>query len=161
MFKTKRLQINIFTEDDILPLYQYRSKPEVSEFQSWNRYTIKNARNRIQYCIKHPFTKLSKNYQLAIRKLDGTLIGDIYLEPVTLKNITIGYTLDSAYWKQGYGSEVLEGLLKWLKEEHEYTVITCHVYNDNISSLRLLEKYGFEEYQRSKFLGDISFKKKL
>ncbi len=161
MFTTDRLIIDAFKEKDIEAFYLYRRKEDVSEFQSWDDYTMENAKHRIEYCIKHPFTKLSKNCQLAIRLKNGTLIGDVYLEPTTFSSITIGYTINSTYWNNGYGYEFLGSLLEWLKVQYKYRVVHCHVYVENVRSIQLLKKYNFIEYRRSMYLGDISFKKNL
>ena len=160
MFETKRLIINQLEMDDVEVFAKYRNKAIVAKYQSWNNYSVEEAKKRIQTCKKNKFSLFSRNYQLAIRLPDGKLIGDLYLEPKITKKIAIGYTLDDQYWNQGYGVEVVQGLLEWLTNQ-QFQVVFAHVYPENIRSRKLLEKLGFTQINTSKLYGDITYKKVL
>ncbi|WP_249029371.1 GNAT family N-acetyltransferase [Tannockella kyphosi] len=147
MIKTERLIINQLHQNDAKAFSSYRNKPEVYQYQTWSNYSIFRAKIRINQCNNQVFHKDIFNYQLAIRLLDNTLIGDFYLEPIDEKSIVLGYTLDNVYWNQGYASEALQAMLHWLKEVHHYFRIECHVYMDNVRSIGLLKKNGFHLYK--------------
>ena len=93
-----------------------------------------------------------------VLKENNYLIGDYFLEVIETSSITIGYTFDSDYWHQGYATESLRVLLDVLKNDYNFKSVFAHVYNDNYRSIRLLEKLGFSQYERSLLMGDIGFR---
>ena len=67
ILETERLYLRTLENYDAMHLSYYRSKEEVKEFQSWDSFTIEDARKRIKEC-KH-IKKLNlvySNYHLAI-----------------------------------------------------------------------------------------------
>lgn len=50
IFETERLTIRTLDENDIDRLVEYRSKKTVSQYQSWNRYTKRDAVKLIKKC---------------------------------------------------------------------------------------------------------------
>lgn len=161
-FETQRLLIRELKIPDAKRLSEYRDKKEVAFYQSWWRYPYNRALKRVEYCIDHPFDGTRGSYQLGVvLKENGVLIGDYFLEVIEPNSITIGYTFDSDYWHYGYASESLKAILQLLKEKYQFKIVFAHVYDDNFRSIRLLESNGFEQYEKSKIMGDIGFKLKL
>lgn len=161
-FETQRLLIRELKIPDAKRLSEYRDKKEVAFYQSWWRYPYNRALKRVEYCVDHPFDGTRGNYQLGVvLKENGVLIGDYFLEVIEPNSITIGYTFDSDYWHHGYASESMRAILQLLKEKYKFKFVFAHVYDDNFRSIRLLENSGFEQYEKSKIMGDIGFKLKL
>lgn len=161
-FETQRLLIRELKILDAKRLSEYRDKKEVAFYQSWWRYPYNRALKRVEYCIDHPFDGTRGSYQLGVvLKENGVLIGDYFLEVIEPNSITIGYTFDSDYWHYGYATESMKAILQLLKEKYQFKIVFAHVYDDNFRSIRLLESNGFEQYEKSKIMGDIGFKLKL
>ena len=81
MIEADRIKIQAISLQDIARFSEYRDKEEVAEYQSWDEYPIEKAKQRITYCIKHPFHGKRGNYQLGIYlKDENYLIGDIFIE---------------------------------------------------------------------------------
>lgn len=162
ILETQRLLIRELELDDAKRLSEYRDKKEVAFYQSWWRYPYQKALKRVEYCVKHPFDGTRGNYQLGVvLKENNLLIGDYFLEVIEPKAVTIGYTFDSDYWHHGYATESIKALLKLLKNKYNFKYVLAHVYDDNFRSIRLLESIGFEQYEKSKIMGDIGFKLEL
>lgn len=157
--ETKRLLIRELKASDAYRFSEYRDKQDVAFYQSWWRYPYKKAVKRIEYCLEHPFDGTRGNYQLGVvLKESNILIGDIFLETWESNSITIGYTFDSTYWRNGYASEAIIKMLEILKEQYHFSIVLAYVYDDNIRSINLLKKLGFEQFEASKIMGDIGFK---
>ena len=62
----------------------------------------------------------------------------------------IGYCIHKDYWKCGYGSEVIEAILAWLRERDVHKV-TAEVAKENSASCALLRKYGFKAEKETTF----------
>lgn len=62
----------------------------------------------------------------------------------------IGYCVHKAYWRQGYGSEIVLLLLDWIKSIGG-KVVTAEAAKDNRASCEMLKKLGFEVIRESSF----------
>lgn len=148
--ETNRLQLREFNIQDVNRFSQYRNKPEVAKYQTWSTYSKFKALRRIRYCLKHPFSGLPGNYQIAVcLKENNYLIGDIFLAVDSPHSILLGYTFDSDYWHRGYAYEALKSLLEYLKEL-KFIIVYCEVCPENLPSIRLLEKLGLEARESSR-----------
>lgn len=58
--------------------------------------------------------------------------------------IELGYVITPAFQRQGYASEVCLAILKYAKEELEIHSVNAFVHPENIASIRLAEKIGFQ-----------------
>ena len=143
--ETERLIIKPLTLDDARRFSEYRDKEEVAMYQSWDEYPLNKAINRIEYCQKH----------------NNQLIGDIFIEIDGHTTFTLGYTLDSVYWSKGYASEALKSVFKAMHETYSFKICLCHVYEDNIKSIKLLERNGFDKIHKSWFYQDVLYRKML
>lgn len=145
LFETERLYIRKFVVEDAKRLSEYRNKREVSRYQTWHIYTYIDAIRRIRYCNKHPILQKGVNTQYAIvLKESNYIIGDIFIEIRNNSTAVIGYTLDNLYWHKGYAYEAIKSFLKYLKQEG-YSKVYAYVYNENMASIRLLEKLEFNK----------------
>lgn len=62
----------------------------------------------------------------------------------------IGYCVHKAYWRKGYGSEIVSVLLNWIKSIGG-TRVTAEAAKENKASCTLLEKLGFEIVKEGNF----------
>lgn len=62
----------------------------------------------------------------------------------------IGYAIAETCWNRGYGSEAVELLLHWIREQGGKTV-TCQVAVDNTASNALVRKMGFSVDRETRF----------
>lgn len=79
---------------------------------------------------------------LAIDNGDG-LVGGIGLASWR-ENPTIGYWLGKPYWAQGLMSEAVEAMLAFAFEELDAAEVYASVFDHNLASLRLQERFGFK-----------------
>lgn len=157
-FETDRLIIRELREEDASRFSTYRDKKEVSEYQSWNHFTLKDAIKRIKYISKHPFkVRIGSNTQLAVCLKDGTMIGDLFIEVLSKNTISIGYTLDSVYWHQGYGREMVKALLSYMGHTYGFTRAMAYIYKENDRSRDLLLDLGFHKFDESFYYHDEGY----
>lgn len=159
MFETERLTIRYLQAEDINEMIAYRNKKEVAQYQSWRHYSRFEAKNRVRYIRRHPFKGQPRdNTQLSIRlKEDGTMIGDLHVEAISDHTSTIGYTLDSAYWHQGYGREAVSGLLGYLRDHYPQDKVVAYIYPENDKSRQLLLDLGFKKFDENYFYHDEGY----
>ncbi len=85
-------------------------------------------------------------FNLAIRLKDGPVIGYMGLWAINAEEKwgEIGFLLGKEYWNKGYTKEALSAVLPILEARGDCNEIRAFVHQDNIYSLRLLARFGFE-----------------
>ena len=61
----------------------------------------------------------------------------------TYYDLRFGYLLSEEVWCNGLGTELVEGLINWCQAEGDIKSISGGIDNDNIGSIKVLEKTGF------------------
>jgi [ribosomal protein S5]-alanine N-acetyltransferase len=142
IFKSSRLYVRYFKVSDLETIYKYRNDIRCSKYQTWADTTLDELKAFI-YELRNK--KIGKDWiQLAIiRSEDDLHIGDIYLN-FDESSISIGYTIDADFHRQGYGYEILVELLKYLKDNFKQKSILAKVFIPNIASINLLHKLKFK-----------------
>jgi RimJ/RimL family protein N-acetyltransferase len=142
IFKSNRLYVRYFKVSDLETIYKYRNDIRCSKYQTWADTSLEELKAFI-YELRNK--KIGKDWiQLAIiRSEDDLHIGDIYLN-FDESSISIGYTVDADFHRQGYGYEILVQLLKYLKDNFKQKSILAKVFIPNIASINLLHKLKFK-----------------
>lgn len=137
--ETCRLVISDLKKEDAFRIYEYRSKKEVEQYQSFKNYTLQEAKQTV--LMDSPKNRAGE-YQLGIY-LNDLLIGDLYINIDDYKNTFIGYTLDSDYWRYGYGVEAVSSLIKFLYNAFKIGNFYAYIDSNNLASIKLVSKIGF------------------
>jgi RimJ/RimL family protein N-acetyltransferase len=146
---TPRLVIRRFVPADAPAFSRYRSIPEVARFQSWSApYPLEQAQAFVGWLAdEHPDAP-GEWFQLAIAPRDRPtlLIGDCGFrargnEPAIAD---IGFTLDPAVQGNGYATEAIGEVLRYLFEDRGKHKVAADCDTRNERSWRLLERLGFE-----------------
>jgi RimJ/RimL family protein N-acetyltransferase len=142
IFKSNRLYVRYFKVSDLETIYKYRNDIRCSKYQTWADTSLDELKAFI-YELRNK--KIGKDWiQLAIiRSEDDLHLGDIYLN-FDESSISIGYTIDADFHRQGYGYEILVELLKYLKANFKQKSILAKVFIPNIASINLLHKLKFK-----------------
>jgi [ribosomal protein S5]-alanine N-acetyltransferase len=142
IFKSNRLYVRYFKPSDLETIYKYRNDIRCSKYQTWADTSLNELKAFI-YELRNK--KIGKDWiQLAIiRSEDDLHLGDIYLN-FDESSISIGYTIDADFHRQGYGYEILFELLKYLKDNFKQKSILAKVFIPNIASINLLHKLKFK-----------------
>ena len=88
----------------------------------------------------------SESHLLVIQSRDSaTTMGCVFLHEGDNKTIHLGYFLGQSYWRKGYATEVLKGLVGWCKTSTAVNQLVGGVEADNVASANLLQQIGFEK----------------
>ena len=82
-----------------------------------------------------------------ILKDGNTMVGDICIvgEPNERGEIEIGYGTYNEHWGQGYMTEAVGGILRWVATQPEVLWVYASTEPTNTASFRILQKNGFEK----------------
>lgn len=127
-------------------LAAYRSDPVVSRYQSWETpYSLEKALRFIAGLQAIEPGTPGEWYQVAIEtKDDHLLIGDcaFCLLSEDSRQAEIGFSLAQQYQGQGYGTEAVSRLLRYLFQDLWVHRVRAYCLVDNQASARLLERVG-------------------
>jgi RimJ/RimL family protein N-acetyltransferase len=156
---TERLALRELAASDAPRIFEYRSRPEVSRFQTWGTQAV----DEIQFYLRG----LSATepgmpgawYQIGITlRSSGELIGDcgFYVLATEPRQAEVGIALDPAYQSQGYGTEALRALLDYLLVKLGKHRVFGSVDPQNVRSIQLMERVGMR--QEAHFIKSLWFR---
>ncbi|MHB1150745.1 MAG: GNAT family N-acetyltransferase [Eubacteriales bacterium] len=143
---TDRLLIRKLEIADNNDFFNYRSLPEIYEFQSFKPKDIIESASF--FCGIPELPNIQNTwFQLAVCiKESKRLIGDIgihFLEDDA--QTEIGYTIAPDFQGQGYAAEALKAVIGYLFNDLNKHRIIASVDPDNIKSIKLLVKLGMRK----------------
>jgi RimJ/RimL family protein N-acetyltransferase len=134
---TPRLLLRRATADDTAHMHRIFTDPEAMKYWSTLPHTdLAQTEKWMASMIEAP-VELSDDY---IVTLDNDVIGKLGCWRLP----EIGFLLDPALWGRGYASEALSAFIDHRRAKGSEE-LTADVDPRNRSSIRLLEKAGFEE----------------
>lgn len=88
---------------------------------------------------------------IVIEKNIKTIVGGICFhgEPDEKGEVEIGYGTDEEFRNKGYMTETISGFVQWVKNNKKVKIIKAETDNENISSVRVLEKNDFKIFQHN------------
>ena len=140
--KTDRLYLRHITFKDELKLFKIYSDKDVMKFRGSAAFeNLEDDRKMIQNTIDQ--INLKSEFRFAIIESDtNNLIGTFLYKVIETEKCEVGYSLGKDYWKLGYGFEILNSMLDYLKNLG-YENIIATTKKENIASVKLLTKTGF------------------
>ena len=137
---TPRLLLRRFRPDDAADLYAYLSDPRVYRFEPGEPLNREQASRRAAEMAASP------HFWAVELRSASKVIGQIYLkqiEPAERLTCELGYILNPAYQRQGYGAEAAAALVRQALTAGGMHRIVAHCNPENTASWKLLEKIGF------------------
>lgn len=111
---------------------------------------IKYVFSRAHYeATSHPEDILWYTSWEVILKTENVIIGGVCFKgpPDDDDEVEIGYEIVTDYQNKGYATEASEALIKWAKaSKHIKSIVAC-VEPDNLPSVKVLRKLGFNFFE--------------
>lgn len=141
---TKRTSLSLIRESDLELIHVLLSYPEVDRYN-----TLGIPKDLAETtAIMQPSIRANESgqaYTFAVRlKSDNTFIGIVGVVPGKPKyqSAEVYYKYAPVYWGNGYGVEVLNGLIDFCFNELKLRRVEAGCAVDNIGSIKVLEKVG-------------------
>jgi RimJ/RimL family protein N-acetyltransferase len=146
-FETERLIARRFGPRDLEPFVAMRADPEIARYQNWEAFTKTQGREFLAWLA--PRSPGDEGwFQFALEERAGAcFIGDCGLKIAEADNrlAQIGYTVARQYWRRGYASEAVRGLIGYAMAAFPIHRISASVDPLNEASVRVLEKAGLRK----------------
>ena len=147
---TERLRLRRSVADDAEEISAYRSDPEVSRYQGWERTDPDGVRAEIQEMAARTPGEAGWVQFSVLERESGRLVGDVGLSPAEGEPgvIKIGYTISPRFQGHGYATEAVDALVDLAFERLGAEVVRAHASGDNTRSHRVAEKVGMPLVER-------------
>lgn len=87
---------------------------------------------------------------LMIDKKSQSIVGSFCFHGEPENGIAeIGYGVNEEFRNQGYMSEALIGLKKWMSTQSNISSVVAETDNNNVASIKTLQKAGFTKFERN------------
>ena len=147
---TERLRLRRSVADDAEEISAYRSDPEVSRYQGWERTDPDGVRAEIQEMAARTPGEAGWVQFSVLERESGRLVGDVGLSPAEGEPgvIKIGYTISPRFQGHGYATEAVDALVDLAFERLGAEVVRAHASGDNTRSHRVADKVGMRLVER-------------
>ena len=150
---TERLTLRPWKLTDVEDLYEYASVDGVGQMAGWTPHQSMSESLEI---LKR-FIDGKKTFALEYK---GKVIGSLGIEKYNEADFPeynyklgreIGYVLSKDYWGQGFMPEAVRAVCMYLFDNLHLDFIVCGHFIDNVQSMRVQEKCGFEHRKIVKY----------
>lgn len=146
LYETERLIVRQWENKDYLDLYEYASDKNVTKFLSWPTYeSLDEAISRIDF-INQQYTEniVTVDYCIELKETNK-VIGSIGIVGYKEKNegeVEIGYLLNPKFQGQGFMTECLVGMFKYIKQNKIAKRIVLKHDVENAKSGNVMKRAG-------------------
>ena len=143
--ETERLVLRRHTLDDAGAVFSnWASDPEVTRYLKWSLHESLNVSR--EWCMLRVASHANDDdYNwLIVLKSSGEPIGSIGVVNLDekIESATVGYCIGKAWWSQGYASEALTSVVKFLFEEVGLNRVEARYDPRNVNSGKVMAKAG-------------------
>jgi len=151
MIETERLIILPLSYDQLKKYIRCDNSLEIElNLQKRTRSISHELKEALEQTILPNVADKSKNYLYstlwtAILKAENIMVGDlcIFGEPNSDGQVQIGYGTYEEFQNRGVMTEIVKGIIVWLKSQSNIKAILASTDKTNIASYKVLEKNGF------------------
>ncbi len=145
IIETERLRLREFVEDDVAAYYAMCSDPAVTRY---THHTLASMDEALESMRSRPiadYRKYGYGRWACVLKENDQVIGFAGLKFLEdIREVDLGYRLLPPYWGRGLATEASRPIIDHGFDRLELKEIIGMVVPENVASVRVLQKLGFE-----------------
>ncbi len=147
VLETDRLHLVEVNKEHAQGLFDNFSNPAVVQYYGMDPMTELVQAEKLVERFKNSFLTGHSMRWAIIRKEDNRFVGTIGLNNLSkgIKRAEIGFEMHPDFWRTGITSEALKAVLHYSFTEMGLHRMGAVTFMDNVASIKLLEKHGFEQ----------------
>jgi len=156
---TERLALRQLVANDAQEIFEYRSRPEVSRYQSWGVESRAEIQAQIEsLAVTEPGMPGSWHQIGIVLQFSGELIGDcgFHVLETEPRQAELGISLAPKYQYHGYATEALRALIDYLFVDLSKHRVFGSVDPRNLRSIKLMQRVGMRN--EAHFVRSLWFK---
>ena len=143
--RTERCIIREMTEEDLDAVYQVYAAPSITRYMEG---LYEDREKELEYTrsyIQHAYTFWGYGTWIIERKRDHKIIGRVGFNLRDgYEEVELGFVIMEEEQKKGYALECCEAVMKIGKEEYQFEAVQALVKEENVNSIKLCNKLGFQ-----------------
>ena len=151
MVETKRLTLKPLTYEQLIKYIKCDNSLETElNLNETSRTISLELKEAFEQTILPNVADTTKNYLFstlwtAISKIDNKMVGDLCItgEPNSDGEIEIGYGTYDEFQNKGFMTEIVSGIIGWIKTQPKVKSVIAWTEKTNIASFKVLEKNMF------------------
>lgn len=152
--ETERLRLRVFTPEDLDPMCEITSDPEVMRYIGHGRPLSREETEANLKSIVSAFRRRGFGRWALERKDDGALVGYCGLsQGYEQVGVELAYLLARGAWGSGIATEAGRACLRYGFERLKVESIAGLTMHDNRRSRRVLERVGMKYLRAARFYG--------
>ena len=146
LFKTDRLIISkLETEQDFIDLFIIYKNKQNFNFLGTNNFNWTLNNMKLKLLLYRKLYNINLGIYIARLQENNATVAEVsffnsFDNPYTPE---IGYIIEEKYWNQKFGSELVDGMIKYLKTL-PIEIIYSRINKDNIASYKICKNLGFD-----------------
>jgi RimJ/RimL family protein N-acetyltransferase len=157
--ETKRLRLRGHTLDDFPQMRDLWADAAVVQHMGGKPQTVEECWARLLRYVGH-WPLLGFGYWLVEEKVTGEFVGEVGfadfkrdMEPRLGSVPELGWVLAPAKQGNGYATEAAQGAIAWARTHFGSSNFACIINPENLASIKVARKCGFEERQTGSYKG--------
>jgi RimJ/RimL family protein N-acetyltransferase len=162
VIETERLRLRGHRVEDFRECAAMWGDPAVTRYISGRPFTAEEVWARLLRYVGH-WTLLDFGFWLIEEKATGSFVGEAGLaefqreiEPRIQGVPEVGWVLSPRCYGRGYATEAVHAGLAWSEKRFGAARTVCLIHPENLASLRVAEKCGYREFQRTTYRGQAT-----
>jgi RimJ/RimL family protein N-acetyltransferase len=159
VLETERLSLRGHRLDDFAACAAMWADPVVTRHIGGRPFSEEESWSRLLRYAGH-WALLGFGYWVVEEKATDNFAGEIGFadykrnpEPSLRGVPEIGWAFASQFHGKGYATEAVRAAVAWGDEHFELSPTACIIHPDNLPSIRVAEKCGYREFQRTTYKG--------
>lgn len=146
--ETKRLLVREMSEKDLPEMLALNEQNSTENSVEGNEKTLEEELENFPNYRRYMYELCDMGYWAVVEKQSGKIIGRAGIEPKVWNQgrsvVELGYLIDGAYQRQGYGYEACSAIISEA-EERGAKYLYCRIHSENKPSIGLAKKLGFSK----------------
>ena len=143
IFDTQRLLVRKLSFDDFEPFHKMQTNRNVMRFVRAKVMTYEDNKKDLMTIIEKYYTPNNDFWIYAIeQKINNTFVGTVAFVKDE-KYDEIGYRFLEEFWNNGYGTEIIKGMV-WYAGEIKLPSLIAYVSPENSASEKIIISAGFK-----------------
>lgn len=149
--ESERLTITEFNPADVQDYYDIFRHEEVALYEDFYTTNLADAQAYIDTLVHSYQDDRTTGFDYAVRlKNTSKVIGCIFIQYLENEQCSIGFHFNPQYHHRGYAYESVQKTVEYLFSQRKMTKIHANVDVNNINSIKLLTKLGFQRRENIK-----------
>jgi ribosomal-protein-alanine N-acetyltransferase len=150
---TNRLELRQFRDEDMDSFISIMTNPVVTRYLGDGRLRSRDEVIKVAHSFFEKPWEAGYGIFVVIEKAGGNIIGYCGIRTIDDGRVELLYGYAPKAWGKGYGTEAAKAVLDYGKKNFSLTELMAIAYPENIGSISVIKKLGFDHVGQEEHFG--------